>query len=520
MFIQDATSNPEMALAAVDDERSGAVFGSYALGAAIGGGAMGTVYRAEHRRLGKPVALKLMAPALRSDAEARQRFLLEAQTTAAIRHRHVIEIVDFGECGDEPYIVMELLDGEDLERHLERRTRMSAREAASSLLPVVAALAAAHDAGVVHRDLKPSNIFLHHDPDGALVPKLLDFGISKQTLTLARGDFQGTSFNQLLGSPHYLPPEAVNGCRDLTPASDQYSFGVVLYEAVTGRAPIQRSTLFELLTAIAGADFTPPSHGLPELEGAMENTILRCMQQDPASRFADVRELGRALLELADARTQLLWQQTFDPARGARVVSDGLALVSTASSTRPPRRAEPPASQRLLALAAVSAAVLSLGGVALLSAAPPSPEVDRSFHAEQHPPAAAPASAPAVFERPAAPEADALAVPASVDTAAVEALLPEPLPPAFDARPAARTRKPAERAARQTASPQRPPRRAVAAPVRRHAATRGAAAGDPLPPPATDSARASPVRPERALPPSRQAADPEPTGANESPIFD
>ncbi len=520
MFTEKPTFEPGIPDALIDDERlpPGTEFGSYRIGDAIGAGAMGTVYRAEHSVLGKQVALKLMAPALRTEAESRQRFLLEAKTTAAIKHRHVIEIFDFGECQGNPYIVMELLHGQDLDRYLQALTRLSSEEAASLLLPIAAALASAHDAGVIHRDLKPSNIFLHHDPDGSLVPKLLDFGISKHTLEPSRGGFDDTS-NQLVGSPHYLPPEAVNGCRDLTPWSDQYSFGVVLYECVTGRAPIERETLYALLAAIAHGEFAPPSHCLPDVPGPMENAILRCMQQNPTARFADMRELGRALLQLADGRARLLWQNAFNAQPQSAVTALVLkGRASSGSATLPPRPAPLSSRRRLLSLVAAAACVLGVAGVALLASAPPEPEVDHSLRAARG------ASAPSTLaaERPPTPK---LAVPfavrgedfsgpdrgvRSLDQAPNAAEETHPEPPS----------QPTRRAKRRARSPQRPPTTAVAAHDLQPAAPSGAAVGDPSFPHSVNRELGAPTPEQRGPLSSPGTRELGASNANESPILD
>jgi serine/threonine-protein kinase len=322
---------------------------------------MGSVYRAEHTLLKKQVALKIMDPMLLASTEARQRFLREAQAAAAIKHPNVVAITDTGVIEGIPYLVMELLDGIDLEQHLERHGPLSDQQLAALALPVVAALGVAHDTGVVHRDLKPGNIFLARGLDGEIVPKVLDFGVSKFSAFLAKGDLAMTPFDQLMGSPLYLPPEAVHGARELTARSDQYSLGVVLYECVTGKTPFVRESLLHLLNAISLGRFDAPRELRPETSVAVERAILRAMSADPGARYDHVRDLGRALLEVADLRTQTLWGPSFGYQRSAAL------MVSSPSSSTPKAPVQPPASPKRgprwpwLALGA-----LSLGGVALL----------------------------------------------------------------------------------------------------------------------------------------------------------
>jgi len=289
----------------------GAAFGNYVIHQCIGQGAMGNVYRAEHALLEKPVAIKVMDASLLSSGDARERFLREGQAAAAIKHPNVVDITDVGVFEGTPYLVMELLEGEDLQIYLQRQAQLSEREIASLLLPIAAALGAAHDRGVVHRDLKPSNIFLSRGPDGEIVPKILDFGISKIAHALASADFQSTPFNQLMGSPLYLPPEAVRGSRDLTAKSDQYSLGVVLYECATGRAPFAGDSLLSILNSIAAGEFVKPSGLRFDVSEVMERVILRAMNPDPVLRYDHVRDLGRELLEVAGVRTQMLWGRSF-----------------------------------------------------------------------------------------------------------------------------------------------------------------------------------------------------------------
>ena len=312
-LVQAAQAAPEAASSEASELPAGSRLGNYVLEACIGRGAMASVYRAEHRVLNKRVALKVMAASLHASAEARQRFLREARAVAAIDHPNVVSISDAGLMGSTPYLVMELLEGEDLEQHLQCRGPFSGQALAALALPIVAALSAAHDAGVIHRDLKPGNIFLARTPDGQLVPKLLDFGISKFASASGPANLAMTAFDQLMGSPLYLPPESLQGSRELTARSDQYSLGVVLYECITGQAPFFREGLVPLLNAIVEGSCPAPRSLLPETPPALDAAIRRAMSVDPCQRFAHIRDLGRALLPLADLRSQHLWAPVFSP---------------------------------------------------------------------------------------------------------------------------------------------------------------------------------------------------------------
>jgi serine/threonine-protein kinase len=272
---------------------------------------MARIYRAEHRVLRKPVALKVMESVLLERPDGRPRFLREGQAAAAVKHPNVVDITDVGVWEGRPYLVMELLEGEDLEAYLSRHKPLAEQDVARVLIPVIAGLATAHGAGVIHRDLKPSNVFLSRGPDGEVVPKLLDFGISKLASSLRSFDPSSTPLGELMGSPMYMSPEAVRGARDLTPQSDQYSLGVILYECVTGRPPFYGDSLLSVLEAVAHGQYESPRRFRPELSTVLEVAILRSMSRDPNDRYPSVRELGRALCEAADQRTRLLWTPSF-----------------------------------------------------------------------------------------------------------------------------------------------------------------------------------------------------------------
>ena len=290
---------------------AGFQFGAYVIGSCIGRGGMARIYRAEHRVLHKPVALKVMESALLERPDGRPRFLREGQAAAAVKHPNVVDITDVGVWQGRPYLVMELLEGEDLEQYLSRHKPLAEQDVARIMIPIIAGLATAHAAGVIHRDLKPSNVFLARGPDDEVVPKLLDFGISKLANALRTLDPASTPLGELMGSPMYMSPEAVRGARDLSPQSDQYSLGVILYECVTGRPPFYGDSLLGVLEAVAHGHFESPRRFRPELSTVLEVAILRAMSRDPADRFPSVRELGRALCEAADQRTRLLWTPSF-----------------------------------------------------------------------------------------------------------------------------------------------------------------------------------------------------------------
>jgi eukaryotic-like serine/threonine-protein kinase len=295
----------------VDDLPAGFRLGSYVLQECVGRGAMATVYRAQHSLLKSIVAVKLMKRTLLTSAEARHRFFREARAAAAIKHPHVVRITDAGTVNSLPYLVMEFLEGSDLEKLIQDSGGLAEPELVALALPLVAALAVVHDAGIVHRDLKPANVFLAREAGDALVPKLLDFGVSKLDEDVITDDMVATRFDQIMGSPLYVPPEGINGVGGLSARSDQYSFGVILYECATGKPPFVQESLLKLLNSIADGKFEPPSFIRPAISAGFEQVILKAMSATPEQRFDDMRALGRALLDLADDATVARWAPTF-----------------------------------------------------------------------------------------------------------------------------------------------------------------------------------------------------------------
>jgi len=264
--------------------------GKYQLEGLIGSGGMGEVWTARNDTLGVRRAVKLIR-ADSDSAESTDRLLHEAQAAARLADPAIVRVFDFGKTqrGD-PYIVMEMLEGEDLMSIINRRERLSPSKAVRVLLPVIRALAAAHEHGIVHRDLKPENIFLARTPDGRVQPKLLDFGIAK--LKNAR-DLRLTSAGSVMGSPLYMAPEQARG-EDVDERADIWALSVVLYEAMTGQTPFGGEDRAQVMHAVATLDPLHPNRR--GVEDPVPWAILqRGLQKARADRWPSMQELGREL---------------------------------------------------------------------------------------------------------------------------------------------------------------------------------------------------------------------------------
>jgi serine/threonine protein kinase len=319
-------------------------FGGYVIRACIGRGGMARVYRAEQAALQRPVALKVLDRWVLEQPQGSQRFLREARAAAAIKHPNVVDILDVGVWQERPYIVMELLSGTDLETHLARHGVMSDSDVAGLALPIIAGMMAVHDAGVIHRDLKPSNIFLANGPDDEIVPKVLDFGVSKFTDKLNEPSKAQTKTREIIGTPTYMAPEALNGVRELGPRADQYALGAVLYECCTGRPPFEGETLLELLKAIAVGNVPAPRSIRPEISIPLEDALARAMNADPRGRFETLREFGRALWPVADDRSRTIWARSFGNGRPPTFGggdTGGLVLLARERMLEPPVSSKP-----------------------------------------------------------------------------------------------------------------------------------------------------------------------------------
>jgi serine/threonine-protein kinase len=278
------------------------VAGKYRLESLIGEGGMGAVYAAHHELLDVSVAVKVLSPQWVHNSSAVDRFLREARAVARLRSEHVARVMDVGTLeGGQPYIVMELLEGEDLRERLGRGP-LPVEEAVDCVLQALEAMAHAHPAGIIHRDLKPENLFVAAAPDGREVVKVLDFGIAKLTerAGTANGQRAGalTGEHATLGSPHYMSPEQVRDSSQLDHRTDIWAAGAVLYELVTGREAFQGASVAEILAAVLHSTPAPLRTLCTHAPAELEAVVARCLTREADGRFADVAELARALAPL------------------------------------------------------------------------------------------------------------------------------------------------------------------------------------------------------------------------------
>jgi eukaryotic-like serine/threonine-protein kinase len=303
--------------------------GAYEIVKLLGRGEMSSVYECRHAALGRLAAVKLLHPHLARDRAASARFLREGRALARVEHPNVVEVFDVGERDEVPYLVMTLVDGEDLEAHLRWHHPLSASEVADCILPIVSAVAAAYDAGIVHRDVKPSNIRMARDHRGTLMPKVLNFGISKLT-----GDEQGpklADIDAMLATASYMSPEQLHSSNGQTSArGDVYTLGAILYQAIAGKRPFHGRDALDLMQAILTAYVAPPGLSRMDIPAALDGIAMRAMSRDPAERFASARELGLALSQFAS--DSAAWRSEFMARSGNRLA------VARSTMSEPTRR--------------------------------------------------------------------------------------------------------------------------------------------------------------------------------------
>ena len=431
-----------------DEERLGTTLADkYELSRILGSGGMGTVFLARHRWTGRRVAVKLLKPALATDALVRERFLREARAAASLEHPNAVDVLDMGQTEDGTvFLVLELLDGRTLADLLLERKTLTEAETFSVMLPVIDALEAAHTQGFLHRDVKPENIFLTPGPDDTVVPKLLDFGLAK-ALDAASGGANGaqTATGHVLGTPYYMSPEQAAGKRDLAPASDVWSVGVVLFECLAGSLPFVGNSLTAVLLAIVGGRAPPLRARAPGVRPEVAAIVDRTLVPELEARVPTMRALATELREVGVLpRTESGRLMALRPS-GLGIEMPPTRLVESAPTVGDRHRRAPVAA---IAAVAILALLGLAGGGWVIAAALGAFPIDDAV--DPTPPSASQARVTPVEVEPAATEA---AAPSALEPAGERPPDPEAAPDAeAAAHPTARTRPATRPATRRGAS--------------------------------------------------------------------
>jgi serine/threonine-protein kinase len=273
----------------------------------LGVGGMGSVFAAEDLRFARRVAIKLMLPDLMEIPEFAARFAREAQAASSLSSEHAARVYEIGRLPDgSPYMVLELLQGRDLDRVLRTRGPLPIAEAVQYILETCHAIGEAHGLGIVHRDLKPSNLYLAEREGAPPVVKVLDFGISKST-PLDAGSSAGrpgepaglTATESTLGSPHYMSPEQLRSAKRVDRRTDVWSLGIILHKLLSGHLAFESESVGAHLAAIVADPPTPLRQHRADAPEGLEVAILRCLQKDLALRFQNVGQLAVALAPFA-----------------------------------------------------------------------------------------------------------------------------------------------------------------------------------------------------------------------------
>ena len=382
----------------------------------IGEGGMGRVYLAEHVRMGRKSAVKVINPALATTADAISRFNREAANACKINHPNVAQVYDFGEMADGTlYLAMEYIDGETLDAIIAREGPLPIARAAQITKQVADALNAAHHLGIVHRDLKPENVMVARHLDGTDWVKVVDFGIAKTIQRDGGGSQTVTTAGVSLGTPEYMSPEQLAG-EKLDHRTDIYSLGLVLFNMLTGQLPYPKLTSKETLVR----RLTSPPRTLTEVmpdvtwPTALQQTLNKALATEVADRFDNVGEFGRSVVQAVD--------QAADPApaAGGRAAAAAAVTAPAPNDTRPAgsRLDRPIAHRRALPWALGTAAAL---GVVVIVATmrghqSHAPASRDSATARGLVVAPAPTPAPAVAPSPTPPAPAIAAAPTHIDT--------------------------------------------------------------------------------------------------------
>jgi serine/threonine-protein kinase len=358
-------------------QQSRVIAGRYRLESLIGEGGMASIWRARDLTLERSVAVKLLFARDERDKQRLVRqFLREARIAASVHHRNVIQIVDFGTTDDQqPFMVMELLEGESLGQRLHRAPPMTLAEMAQVASLTLRGLAAVHESGIIHRDLKPDNVFLTVDSSGAYFPKILDFGISRSTEPRSgRRSALTTREGMIVGTPEYMSPEQARGVKTIDRRTDIYSMGAILYEAMSGQLPFATENVGDLIIQIVTGTIQPAYERNPALPKPLSDVIAKAMARAPEDRYQSALDMQQALLSATEISLG---------ASVRRTLSDYPSLASTSLPLDESRSPTPTLSQERLRtlefaldIADAEAAAAAEAGKSPLPRPPAVPDLD------------------------------------------------------------------------------------------------------------------------------------------------
>jgi len=419
--------------------------GKYRVERVLGVGGMGVVVAAYDLLLERRVAIKFLLDDSLQNPEVVARFAREARSAVRIESEHVARVIDVGALpSGSPYIVMEYLEGSDLAHRVANHGAMPIDEAVDYVLQACEAIAEAHALGIVHRDLKPANLFLIRRADGSNFIKVLDFGISKAVSNAAgsQPELSLTKTSAVMGSPMYMAPEQMRSTRTVDARADVWALGVILYELLSGRVPFEATTMPELCAMVLTEAPPPLRERCPAAPLELAAAIERCMQKDPAQRFANVSEFANALVEFAPPKSRLSAERISRVLRAAGVTTNSLVPATesaklpaarpgdlTAAAWSPATTSSTRRTQKVGALA--------VGGVVVVGALVAWLVHSRSAALEAASSAASPVGAPSLSSPAIAALAPPTVAPQVVPVpVAVESALPANTAPAPSAAPA------------------------------------------------------------------------------------
>jgi serine/threonine-protein kinase len=311
--------------------------GKYEILRTLGEGGMGVVLAARDVRLERTVAIKVLRPELASNKEAAERFVREARAAVKVLSEHVARVIDVDlDSSETPIMVMEYLEGQDLEQAIAERAPLAVADVALWVIQACDAIAEAHAQQIVHRDLKPANVFLARQPGGAEIVKVLDFGISKQVASGA-ANLSLTRTSALMGSPLYMSPEQMRSTRDVDTRTDIWALGAILHEALAGHPPFEGETITQLSANVLLEEPTRLDALRPDLPPRLADIVWRALRKTPAERFSHVGELALELMPFAPAHARAHVERIERVLVGAGLAP--AAFIARGSAPPAPRRA-------------------------------------------------------------------------------------------------------------------------------------------------------------------------------------